>query len=191
VTPIGPQLPESEIRRGERLFNDGSIAFQGWLSCSTCHPDGRSDGLNWDLSNDGIGNPKNAKSLLLSHKTPPLMWTGLFATLDDCVPFEVRTILFSARPPHDSAAIAAYLSSLKPTPSPFLEKGELTESAKRGEAVTQKAGCDECHRGEFLTAREKRSVGVYPPVIPASSIFQPGEKSGGPLRISTTAALDQ
>ena len=28
-------------------------------SCATCHPDGRSDGLNWDLLNDGIGNPKN------------------------------------------------------------------------------------------------------------------------------------
>lgn len=161
VIAIGPQPAETEVRRGERLFNDGSIAFQGWLSCSTCHPDGRSDGLNWDLSNDGIGNPKNTKSLLLSHKTPPVMWTGLFSTLDDCVPFEVRTVLFSARPPQDSAAIVAYLSSLKPTPSPFLEKGQLTESAKRGEAVVQKAGCSECHKGEFLTAMEKRLVGVY------------------------------
>jgi cytochrome c peroxidase len=161
VIPIGSQPVESEVRQGERLFNDASIAFQGWLSCSTCHPDGRADGLNWDLSNDGIGNPKNAKSLLLSHETPPVMWTGLFETLADCVPFEIRTILFSGRPPQDSAAIVAYLRSLKPTPSPFLANGELTESARRGEAAVQKAGCNECHRGEFLTSMERRSVGVY------------------------------
>jgi YVTN family beta-propeller protein len=161
VITIGAQLPETDVRRGERLFNDATLAFQGWLSCSTCHPEGRSDGLNWDLSNDGIGNPKNAKSLMLSYKTPPVMWTGLFPSLDECVPFEVRTILFSARPAHDSAAIVAYLSSLKPGPSPFLENGKLSASARRGASVVQKAGCDECHRGELLTTMEKRSVGVY------------------------------
>lgn len=163
VVTLGSQPAESEGRLGERLFNDGSMSFQGWLSCSTCHPEGRADGLNWDLSNDGIGNAKNVKSLLLSHKTPPVTWTGLFADLEDCVPFEIRTALFSARPARDAAAIVAYLSSLEPIPSPLLENenGELSESARRGQDMVQKAGCTECHRGEFFTIMGKRSVGVY------------------------------
>jgi hypothetical protein len=59
---------------GESVFNDGSISFQGWLSCASCQgPDARVDGLNWDLLNDGIGDPINTKSLLLAHRTPPSM----------------------------------------------------------------------------------------------------------------------
>ncbi|MGC9328089.1 MAG: cell surface protein, partial [Candidatus Hinthialibacter sp.] len=43
------------IRRGEMLFHDASICFQKWQSCSSCHPNARADGLNWDLLNDGVG----------------------------------------------------------------------------------------------------------------------------------------
>lgn len=165
---LGDAPPESEARRGERLFHDASMSFQGWLSCSTCHPDGRSDGLNWDLSNDGIGNPKNVKSLLFSHRTPPVTWTGIFASLEDCVPFEIRTILFASRPEKDAGAIVAYLSSLQPVPSPYLRNGELSDAARRGEKVFLKAGCNGCHSGEFLTTMEKRSVGVETPGDPSS-----------------------
>ena len=27
--------------------------------------------MNWNLLNDGMGNPKNVKSMLLAHATPP------------------------------------------------------------------------------------------------------------------------
>jgi cytochrome c peroxidase len=47
----------------ERLFHDATIGHQSWQSCASCHPDGRAGGLNWDLLNDGIGNPKNTKSV--------------------------------------------------------------------------------------------------------------------------------
>ena len=58
-------------RKGEFYFHDAGICFQGWQSCASCHPgQARVDGLNWDLLNDGIGNPKNTKSLLLAHQTP-------------------------------------------------------------------------------------------------------------------------
>ncbi|HEY5914869.1 MAG TPA: YncE family protein [Verrucomicrobiae bacterium] len=72
--PLGPKPAMSPARQGEFFFNDAGICFQGWQSCATCHPGGgRVDGLNWDLLNDGIGNPKNTRSLLLAHKTPPAM----------------------------------------------------------------------------------------------------------------------
>ena len=83
---LSPQQVPDQIRKGERLFNDGAISFQGWLSCNSCHsPDARVDALNWDLLNDGIGNPKNAKSLLLAHRTPPAMWHGIRETAEIAV----------------------------------------------------------------------------------------------------------
>ena len=33
--------------------------------------------MNWDLMNDGIGNPKNCKSMILAHETPPSMISGI------------------------------------------------------------------------------------------------------------------
>ena len=59
------------------LFNDATICFQHWQSCGSCHPDARVDGLNWDLLNDGLGNPKNTRSMLLVHQGGPAMSLGV------------------------------------------------------------------------------------------------------------------
>ena len=69
---LGPAPQMTAARLGEFYFNDATICFQGWQACSSCHShDARVDGLNWDNLNDGIGNPKNAKSLLQCFETPP------------------------------------------------------------------------------------------------------------------------
>ena len=79
---LGPPARMTPARRGEMLFNDATLSFQGWQSCASCHSDdARVDGLNWDLLNDGLGNPKNTKSLVWAHRTPPAMSTGV---RDDC-----------------------------------------------------------------------------------------------------------
>ncbi|MCP5109937.1 MAG: cell surface protein, partial [bacterium] len=75
----------SETRRGEMLFHDATLGFQGWQACASCHPDARSDALHWDLLNDGLGNPKNTRSLLLSHRTPPAMSGGIRETAEMAV----------------------------------------------------------------------------------------------------------
>ncbi|WP_242855560.1 RICIN domain-containing protein [Ruminiclostridium josui] len=74
---LGIQPQESQVRSGERIFHDASTTTQKWLSCASCHPDGRADGLNWDMPNDGIGNTKNTKSMLYVFDTPPAMWRGV------------------------------------------------------------------------------------------------------------------
>jgi YVTN family beta-propeller protein len=161
VLALGAQPAETDARRGERLFNDASLSFQGWQSCSTCHPDGRSDGLNWDLTNDGVGTTKNTKSLLFAWATPPLTWTGVFPSLNECVPHELETILFASRPKEDATAIAAYLKSLQEIPSPYLEEGnKLSAAAQRGQMSFTKAGCIACHKGEYTTAMQMRNVGT-------------------------------
>ena len=82
-------------RQGDMYFHDATICFQNWQSCATCHPnDARMDGLNWDLLNDGMGNPKNTKTLLLSHQTPPCMATGIRKNAEVAVRSGVKYILF-------------------------------------------------------------------------------------------------
>jgi len=158
---LGPKLEMTPERKGEMFFNDAALCFQMWQCCATCHPDGRTDGLNWDLMNDGMGNPKSTKSLLLAHKTPPSMITGIRAKAEVAVRAGIRFIQFAVRPEEDAQAIDAYLKSMKPIPSPFLINGELSESAKRGKILFDgKAGCSACHSGAFYTDLEKYDVGT-------------------------------
>lgn len=86
--------------------------------------------------------------------------SGIFESLEQCVPFEIRTILFATPTQTESDSIAAYIRSLRPIPSPYLINGRLTESALRGQAVFEDAGCIKCHSGEDLTDRKMKTVGT-------------------------------
>jgi YVTN family beta-propeller protein len=158
--PLGTPPRLTEARKGEMFFHDARLCFQTWQSCSSCHPGGRADALNWDLLNDGMGNPKNTKSLLLSHRTPPAMITGVRENAEDAVRAGIRHIQFAVRPEEDAAAIDAYLKSLQPFPSPYLVEGELSRRAARGKKVFEKAGCVRCHPPPLYTDMQKHDVGT-------------------------------
>jgi len=160
--PLTPKkIKESVARKGEKIFYDGKSCFQQWQSCSSCHPDTRVDGLNWDLLNDGMGNLKQVKSLLLSHKTPPAMSTGIRDKAETAVRAGFRFIQFSVHPEEDAVAVDEYLKSLKPVPSPYLVDGKLSESAKRGQKLffDDKVGCGECHPKPLYTDLQSYDVG--------------------------------
>ncbi|UCF37706.1 MAG: hypothetical protein JSU96_02230, partial [Acidobacteriota bacterium] len=46
---------ETEVRRGERLFNSAARTFQGQFSCRSCHPRHHVDRLQYDFEPDGLG----------------------------------------------------------------------------------------------------------------------------------------
>ncbi len=140
-----PHPEKDPVRRGEMLWNDGSICFQEWQSCASCHPDGRTDGLNWDLLNDGIGNPKQTKSLVYCHLTPPTMVTAVRPDMEACNRKGLTHILFVVRPEEDARCIDAYVRSLKPVPSPYLVNGQLSKNAEKGAKLFVSAGCAICH----------------------------------------------
>ena len=150
---LAPEPDETAVRRGERLFCNALICREHWQSCITCHPDARADALSWDLLNDGTNNPKNTKSLLFSHETPPSMITGVREDAETAVRAGVIHILFSRLPEEDYCAIDEYLKSLRPLPSPHLEHGKLSESARRGRLLfeSSRTGCADCHSGEYFT----------------------------------------
>lgn len=157
---LGPAQEMSLVRRGEMLFNDADLCFQKWQSCASCHPDMRADGLNWDLLNDGMGNPKNTKSLFLSHQTPPVMVTGVRDRAETAVRSGIRFIQFAVRPEEDAVAIDEYAKSVTAVPSPYLVNGTLSDAARRGEALFEQAGCAACHPGPLYTDLKSYNVGT-------------------------------
>jgi YVTN family beta-propeller protein len=160
---LGPVMPPTVVRRGEMAFNDATFCFQNWQSCATCHSfDARVDGLNWDLLNDGIGSPKNVKSLLLAHRTPPAMSLGVRRNAEAAVRAGFRHIQFATPDPAIADAVDEYLRSLTPTPSPRLEKGRLSAAARRGEKLyrDRKVGCARCHPDDRFTDLQSYDVGT-------------------------------
>jgi YVTN family beta-propeller protein len=161
--PLGAKPPMTPARKGEIYFHDAGICFQGWQSCATCHPgDARVDALNWDLLNDGIGNPKNNKSLLLAFQTPPAMSTGVRESAEAAVEAGIRSILFTVQPPEVAESIGAYVRSLSAVPSPHLVKGKLSAKARRGEKLfrSDEVGCQQCHPGPYFTDLHSYDVGT-------------------------------
>lgn len=153
-------------RQGESLFNDGFLCYEHWQSCATCHPDGRSDALNWDLLNDGSGTPKNTKSLLYSHFTAPAMATGVRENAEAAVRKGVELIHFTEPREKDALAMDAYLSALKARKAPILreaeENPEVNAAIQRGRRLFfgPKTQCASCHTGEFYTDCRLHHVGT-------------------------------
>ncbi len=158
--PLPRPRAESPARTGERLFYDGTRSFQHWQSCATCHPGTRTDALNWDLLNDGLGNPKQSKNMLFSMQTPPAMVSGIRADAPTAIRAGMRHIQFISYPDEDARAIEAYFLSLQPVPSPALENGRLSESAKRGKSVFHTAKCAVCHDDDHFTDMTLHNVGT-------------------------------
>jgi len=142
------------VRRGEMIFNDATNCLQRWHSCATCHPDARSDGLNWDLLRDGIGNSKNTRSLVLANKMPSVMRLeeGRSNT-NKRIQHNFKHVYFTPKEERQVKAVEAYLKSLRPVRSPLLTSGALSDSAKRGMKVFEKARCYTCHEPPFYNNR--------------------------------------
>ena len=158
-------------RRGEIWWNDATLCLANWQSCASCHPDARTDGHNWDLLNDGQGNPKNTKSLLLSHQTPPSMWQGIRDNPDvdiwdtetmglQCIRTGFKAILFTPPDEEKCKDIDAYLRAEKPVPSPYLVNGKLSRKAERGKQIFDdpKIGCVRCHPAPLFTDMKLHNV---------------------------------
>ena len=159
---LGVRKTPDAVRRGEAIFHDATYCYEQWLSCATCHPDARVDGLNWDLLNDGIGSPKNTRSMLWSHKTPPVMSEGVRADMATASAAGFRGTLFNEAPANVVSDVCAYLESLKPQPSPRLVEGKLSSLAARGKIIfeSDRATCAACHPGPLFTDLKAYDVGT-------------------------------
>ncbi len=157
---LNPGREESDMHKGERIFNDAKYCFQEWQSCNGCHQgDARMDAMNWDLMNDGVGNSKNCKSLLYSHVTPPSMISGIRASAEIAVEKGFTHIQFYQIDDEELSSVNEYLKALRPVPSPYLVNGELSGKAKEGRKVFENHNCGNCHSGPYYTDMKMHRIG--------------------------------
>ena len=169
-----PKTPEWV--RGKVLFSTAlpPMTSRRWIACSSCHPDGLTDGRVWH-------NPEGLRKVPhffgLAH-THPLHWSGDRDEVQDfeytirgrlmqgkgllagplkpklgfkAVELEENT---SGRSP-DLDALAIYTNSFEATfLSPHIPApGKLSESAQRGKSLfsSKEVGCASCHSGPYYT----------------------------------------
>jgi YVTN family beta-propeller protein len=169
-----PKSPEWV--RGKYLFNTARypMTSRSWIACSSCHPDGHSDGRVWK---NPEGLRKTPPMFGLAH-THPLHWS---ADRDEVQDFEytIKGLLmqgagFLSRSQmkrkvgfepveleektggrsKDLDAIAIYSNSFEFTLSPNIPApGKLHADAERGKALffDKTVGCASCHSGPYYT----------------------------------------
>jgi YVTN family beta-propeller protein len=154
----GPKLDAA--RRGEILFNSGKLTFQGQFTCASCHPNGGADGLNWNLTRNGLGAFLNTRSLLGVKDTAPYGWHGKSATLADRVTSTLRTVHRHEPQGTEVADLVAYLESLPP-PRPLPVREADRPAVARGKALFQgKAQCLKCHHRVAFEDDKLHDVGT-------------------------------
>lgn len=174
--PVATPAHTPEWRRGKELFQTATqpMGRARWIACSSCHPDGLTDGRVWH-NPEGLRKTPNLFGLAHTH---PLHWS---ADRDEVQDFEytIRGKLMQgyglakgrlkqgggpqdfvaleeklAGKSKDLDALAIYTNSFAMRPSPHAAgPGKLTPEAERGKAIffSAEAKCSTCHSGPYYT----------------------------------------
>lgn len=191
-----PHTPEWV--RGKVLFQSATLSGAKWISCSSCHPDGLSDGRTW---HNGEGLRRTPPLLGLAH-THPIHWS---ADRDEVQDFEytIRSKLMGGRGlvtgatrakvgfnpieleekmsgrSKDLDALAIYTNAFKFRLSPHIPApGKLSPEAERGKAIffSKEANCASCHSGPLFTdSRLQKPFNVHDV---GTGLDDPKEKMG-------------
>jgi YVTN family beta-propeller protein len=153
-----------DVERGRKLFYsavDQRVTEPefGGVSCSSCHPDGRADGLSWVLPQaqrplDPWAQPtrleaRNTPALWGVRATAPYHWDGQLADLPAFSQRMVSQMGGVGLAARDVTDLGAYLDTIAVPDNPAL--GRLAPGlVARGEQLFA-ANCQSCHAGEALT----------------------------------------
>jgi DNA-binding beta-propeller fold protein YncE len=161
----GPARP-SPARLGEALFYDARRSRDQWFSCSTCHVDGHTCGLNFDtLNDDSYGNPKLTPSLRGVSRTGPWTWHGWQKDLGAGVEKSFQTTMFGPKPTaEETQAVVAFLETLDHPPNLHRQRDDKAGDAEeRGRKLFEgKAKCTRCHDGPDYTSPNTYDVHLEP-----------------------------
>ncbi len=178
------KLPE-QVLLGKQIFHnaeDSRMAFEGYISCGSCHFEGIEDGRVWDFSTRGEG-LRNTVTLLgrKGMGQGRLNWTGVLDEVQDFEnqmreffkgtgflsdeEFETGTRSDPLGDPKaglnpELDALAAYVSSFDHVnPSPYRNPdGSLTREAEAGQVLYEDFGCDFCHGGPEFSDSERGTL---------------------------------
>jgi cytochrome c peroxidase len=156
---LGPTSTLTSVERGELLFHDGRLFFEGWYSCQSCHTDGHTNGrLNDNFTDGSYDSPKRVPSLLGVRDTAPYAWNGQLPSLEAQVERSIHTTMrghpLSAQQVRD---LAAFLRTFDPPPPP--RPGD-EKAVVRGRRVFEARHCQRCHEPPTYTSAETYDVGL-------------------------------
>jgi YVTN family beta-propeller protein len=185
---VGHTSANTAQRRGEQLFHSAEFAHSRQFSCASCHIDGLSDSLSWDLEQDGFGRDiVMTKPLELLSFTAPYKWSGATADLEtECGTLSER-YFFRAQGFRDGQLkdVVAFLKEIPVRPNRAAWRGTLTESELRGKRLFErkhdKAGkrllpileCGACHPAPLFTNNARTPAGTRTPADRAGSFDTP------------------
>ena len=165
-----------QVLEGKRIFysaGDSRMSMDGYLSCSSCHIDGRHDGRTRDFTDRGEG-LRNTTTLEGRAGTAHgrLHWSANFDEIHD-FEHDIRFAFLGrgfmtdedfsqtdttlghpkAGKSAELDAMNAYVESLATFPqSPYRKwTGDLRGDAPAGQAIFNAKGCYKCHGGEHFT----------------------------------------
>jgi YVTN family beta-propeller protein len=172
---VGHTSAQTSPRRGEQLFHSAEFAHSRQFSCASCHIDGLSDSLSWDLEQDGFGRDiVMTKPLELLAQTAPYKWSGATADLEtECGTLSERYFFRAQGFRGDQLRdVVAFLKDIPVRPNRAAWKPALTDSQLRGKRIFErrydKAGkrllpileCGACHPAPLFTNNSRTSVGT-------------------------------
>jgi cytochrome c peroxidase len=113
--------------------------------------------------NDGVGNPKNTRSLVLSHLGGPVMSRGVRSGFEEAVAAGFEHVLFRPASVEIRCDVEAYLRSLRAEALPALASSQLSDAVQQGKAIFEdpRVGCAQCHRGPLPADGELHDVGTH------------------------------
>jgi YVTN family beta-propeller protein len=160
---LGPHPVLSAADRGERLFFNGGLSHDHWMSCHSCHTDGHSsDQLSDTLGDGSFGAPKRIPPLGGVAETGPWAWNGSMHVLAEQVQKSVQTTMRGkAISAEQVRELTEYLKTLPPAP-PLNVAGDASAKAaiERGRALFKRHGCDHCHVPPTYTSPKTYDVGL-------------------------------
>jgi mono/diheme cytochrome c family protein len=132
----------AEVAAGRRLFftdRDRRISRDG-RACASCHPDGRDDGVTWQL---GSG-PRQTPMLVGRMDHGPFGWDAAHATMEDHMKSTMTRLGGAGLPAKELAALSAFIRQGLSVPSPATEPAD---DVTRGRELfsSEDVGCAGCH----------------------------------------------
>jgi DNA-binding beta-propeller fold protein YncE len=122
----------------------------GALACSSCHPDGRADGLSWRIDKQELQTPILAGRIVDTH---PYKWDGGDPNLTASLTGTMKRLGGFGISKDQTAALAAYLEVLPPPATPTRDPAAVARGQKLFDSA--EVGCRACHDGKQYTDRDK------------------------------------
>ncbi len=117
------------------------------ITCATCHPEGRADGLSWEIQVNVLQTPILAGRVA---QTAPYKWAGSDKTLARSIRSTVTRLGGAGLDATQTSALIAYLEAIPAPRTPTLDSAAVT----RGKVVFEGWDCGDCHSGSRYTDGE-------------------------------------